>query len=406
MARSRGKQRGHLRQEGPSWIGYWQESDEQGVWRQRSRKVSPLVDSRGRPVTKKQAQRLFDGEILEDLDTLNLYPKAAGTLAQFWKEKFEPTLIGKKPKTQDHYRTTWNTHIGPFIGHLKMRDVDLDVVQQLISQEASRPHPGKKKGSIEIGYSPQTLYHVKNMLSTMFKRAKKLQWYSGDLPIEGVELPALTRVKERHALTADQIKTLLDALAGKPKPLIEFVSFLVITGLRVGEASGLKWKNVNLESEWKIVDGLAIPPTTMAIRSNWVKGKYQTVKRDASARMVPIEGALADLLRDWKAETKFAGPEDPVFPSSTGRPLDHHNVANRTLRPLGKQLQMPWLSWHSFRHTANTVAGIVGMSVTQRKKVFGWSEDRMALHYDHAGVEEMRSGMGKIGEFLIKRKVQ
>lgn len=405
LARRRGKIRGHLCKKGPSWIGSWAESerlsDGRVGWRKRTRKICPLIDNEGRAITKRMAQRFFDEQHLDDLNRFALCPRAFGTLQDFWEQKFEPMLGIRKPKTREHYRTTWRTHINSYLGHLRMRDITADIIQQLIYDATNRAHSGKKSGDTVTGYSPQSLRHIKNMLSLMFKKAKRLQWYSGDLPTVGVELPPLKRIKERHALTPDQAQQLVVALTGHPKPVRELVCFLLLSGVRIGEAAGLVWRNVNLTDEHQLVDGLAIPPRTAAIRLNFVLGAYQSVKSAAGVRMLPLRGHLFELLAKWRSETPFPDPNDPVFPNKNGKPIDYHNIAARVLRPTAKQLGMPWLSWHVFRHTSHTAAGMLGASVSMRKLLYGWTEDRMALLYDHVSVDGMGDMIQKVGAYLL-----
>src|SRR5689334_5403899 len=62
MARRRGKQKGFLKIEGPSWVGYWNETvrsvEGTETWHKFSRVIGP------KDWTRKKAQREFDETIL------------------------------------------------------------------------------------------------------------------------------------------------------------------------------------------------------------------------------------------------------------------------------------------------------------------------------------------------------
>ncbi len=164
MARRRGKQQGYLREEGPSWIGYWWEEvrlyDGSLTWHRAQKKICPRLrlDERGRvrTVTKKEAQRLFDETVLLGLEVRNLNPQSLATVAEFVKLKFEPQLAIKKRKGQEHYRNMLDNHVLPALGKKRLRDVDSDLVERLI---LSKLTPGAK--AVGLGYSTQTVTHIR-----------------------------------------------------------------------------------------------------------------------------------------------------------------------------------------------------------------------------------------------------
>lgn len=400
-SRSRGNQRGSIVAVGKSLVGYWNEEvptgDGKFKWKRKNRVLCHVSEG------MEEARRRLD-DILERVNVHSRFPESTATLEQFWNIKFTKLYLPRLKHTgRKHYETIWKSHIQPFLGRTRLRDIHYETLQELIEQERVREHPRRarkpkpgEKAEMVRGYSPQTLLHVKNVLSAMFKFAKKIRWYGGELPTDGVEVGEITHQK-RRPLNPEQFVALANGLKS---PHRQLVFFLGVTGLRVGEACGLRWDHVNLTDEPVNVEDTSLPPRSMFVQWNWVAGRVGTLKKSGSLRIVPLPAELVEMLKDWKAESKFTEPGHPVFPSRKGTPLDHHNVATRVLKPLARKLGMPWVSWHCFRHTANTVAGTVGMSIGERKQVFGWTVDRMALHYDHADVERTRERMEKVGEVL------
>jgi hypothetical protein len=125
MARRRGKQSGFLQKDGPSWIGYWNEEVRSVSgdlkWHKFSKKICDGSEPdpnthRMRLVTKAQAQRQFDEQILSKLATSTSNPQSLGTVQEFVAQKFEPLLVLKKRKGQIHYRNILKSYVLPETG--------------------------------------------------------------------------------------------------------------------------------------------------------------------------------------------------------------------------------------------------------------------------------------------------
>ena len=298
-------------------------------------------------VSKRQAQRLAWDQILSKLDTVSVRPQSLATVREFILAKFEPQVIwAKKPGGQEHYRTMLK-HILPALGEMRLRDVGLENVQ------------GFLKEKLEEGYSVQTAAHLRNAISKIFRHARKLEYYSGQLPSEGVELPEMVR-KERRALTTNQAQQIIAVLRS---PYRELALVLMVVGLRIAEACGLRWKHVNFDA------GL------LEIRESFRRGQYQTVKSKAGRRDVPLPECLLPELARLRIRSLHNGPDDPVFVSSKGTPLWQQNILKRNLKPTARNLGMPWVSWHCFRHTAATLGEQAGLTISEAPADFR-SRDR------------------------------
>jgi hypothetical protein len=75
-----------------------------------------------------------------------------------------------------------------------------------------------------------------------------------------------------------------------------------------------------------------------------------------------------------------------VLVSQAGTPINEHNITVRRLKPIGKDLQMPWLSWHVFRRTHTTLAHELGMQSLERMTVKGQSDP--CQHHAFGGHEK------------------
>ena len=149
------------------------------------------------------------------------------------------------------------------------------------------------------------------------------------------------------------------------------------------------------------MDGESLPPLTIAVRAQWYRGEYGSVKAKSRRRNLPIPMALRGVLASMKERKKFAGPDDPVFAARTGNPVDEHNIARRHLKPAGKAMGMPWLSWHCFRRTHTTLANELGMAFTDRMAMMGHSEARMTALYTADDLQRRRTVLDQMAERLL-----
>jgi integrase len=88
---------------------------------------------------------------------------------------------------------------------------------------------------MEGGLSWATCDHLRNLMFKVFTTAKKWNFFLGQNPALGVELPENNVVREKHALTPSQILQLLALLK---EPCRSMVLLGLLTGLRVGEILG------------------------------------------------------------------------------------------------------------------------------------------------------------------------
>jgi len=98
----------------------------------------------------------------------------------------------------------------------------------------------------------------------------------------------------------------------------------------------------------------------------------------------------------------FRGEDQPVFASRNGTPLDAHNVSNRALKKAAVKIGLPWISFHSLRHTTATLADKAGLTTAQKMKILGHRSAEMSEHYTHPEMESVRAAM----EQMTSGKVQ
>jgi integrase len=149
-------------------------------------------------------------------------------------------------------------------------------------------------------------------------------------PCSGVKLPYAGVHIERTMLTPTQVADIAKKLE---EPYATLILFLAITGLRIGEAVGIKPSDF---------DG-----DLLRVRRRIYEDKADTTKTKKSERDLPIPEALHSRLlsisgREW------------IFESANGTPVNPGNALKRYVRPVVRSLGIKIGGWHDFRQNAES----------------------------------------------------
>lgn len=383
MGRSRGQRRGYLRVRGPSWFLEWREDVRLASGAIARRRVGRVLAPASGPgaLSRREAERIAWGEVLGGLQQPGLYPASVMTVGEFARSHFAQRVALRKPSGQAHYRYLLERHVLPVLSELRLRDVEAVDVQRLLNSK------------LAAGLSVQTVVHIRNCVSALFRHARRLRLFAGEFPTEGLELPRLQAV-ERIALTVDQVRAIAARLPALYRLL---VLFLASTGLRIGEAVALRWSDIDARVGVVRV-GRAYVRKRGRLDPRGPGERYAAPKSAAGVRTVPLGAGLLELLVGRRGT---AGKAELVFAGSTGRPLDAHNVLRRFLKPAAEALGVAGVTWHGLRHSAATFADQEGLSAAERQRVLGHSSARMTAHYTHAEMERTRGRLSRVADRLL-----
>ncbi len=128
------------------------------------------------------------------------------------------------------------------------------------------------------------------------------------------------RTRPVYLESADQIVAMIDAAAeldarpgARTAGRRALIATLVYAGLRIGEATALSWRDIDLANG------------RISVRD---------AKTEAGVRLVDILPALRDELTSHRHASADALPTDLVFPTSTGSRRDKDNARERVIRPV------------------------------------------------------------------------
>ena len=210
-------------------------------------------------------------------------------------------------------------------------------------------------------------------------------------------MPEMKR-RAAYALTFDQAKLLLEGLKNPSK---QMALLSMMTSLNVAEMLGLRWNRVNLTDQIVMSGTEILPPYCLAVRENYYRGEFGSVKAKSRRRIVPLSGAVVEALSAHRKRSGFANADDLVFCTGNGKPLSERNLLRRQLKPVGVALGMPWLSWHAFRHTHATFGEQIGMALSDRQAQMGHGDVRMTMHYTHSDLERRRDSIEAMQQRLL-----
>lgn len=235
-------------------------------------------------------------------------PSEVPTFHEFasqWLDGRRPEL---RPRTVADYEWALSYHLLPFLADHR---IDQITVAEVDRYKAVKLREGKL-GASQIN---KTL----KLLAQIFDMAIEYELVDRANPARGRRRRVKATKPQRTWVEIEQLMALIEASSLTMRPL---VATLAGSGLRVGEALALDWRDVNLAAGTLIVG---------------------TAKTDAgTGREVDLPGGLIEALSEWKArKSRASAPGDPIFVTRTGTRQTVTNVDHRlktTIRKANAQL--------------------------------------------------------------------
>ena len=221
-------------------------------------------------------------------------------------------------------------------------------------------------------------------------------------PIDATRPPRI-EFREKNWLRGDEAKTLFEQT--KDDPLHALWVLLTTTGLRIGEALGLKWSDFNPETQLLTV--------RRAVQRQKGKGLvFVDAKTDRSRRTLLLADfagqalqrhkAIQDLHRE--ALTDEWSSNDLIFCTTTGRPLDGTNVYRTLVRTLNKN-DIRRVGLHELRHSAASLLASEGVPMKVIQGMLGHSSYTLTANtYSHLTAESQREAAQRMDSLFGESK--
>ena len=211
-----------------------------------------------------------------------------------------------------------------------------------------------KVSALSAGLSPRTVAYVHTILHRAFKDA--VRW--GRLarnPADAADPPRGCRPSEVQAWDSATLRDFLSRSRDEADKYYALWVLLATTGLRRGEAVGLRWSDIDLES-----GRVRIVQTVIQIRGNVAIGEPKT---DRGRRAITIDDGTVAALRTHRRvmneQRLLVGADfndcDLLFRLPSGAPL-HPDAVSATFERQVRRYGLPRLTLHGLRHTWATLA--------------------------------------------------
>ncbi len=282
-----------------------------------------------------------------------------GDAAKAWLTTFE-AKVGqgtRSPSTLDHYRDAVERLIVPGVGGLRLGEVTTARLDRFLQQVLTT------KG-----------YATAKVCRTVLSGICGWLVRQGGLPFNPVrDVTPIEANRDRtpKALTPAQIHQWLAILdadeEARRHDLPELARFILATGLRLGEALGVRWSDIDLDR-----GVLSVQRTVLRVKGKGLVASR--LKSRTSYRVLVLPGWCLTMLRARRA--RATDEDGPVFPDAKGGYRDRNNVGGAFRRArLGTDFE--WVKPHTYRKTVATLLDSKGATARMIADQLGHSRISM-----------------------------
>jgi integrase len=296
-------------------------------------------------------------------------------LTREWLPAVKATI---RPSTYNSYVQHVECHIAPHIGSIKLAKLTGSQVNALYAKLAET---GRKDA--KTGLSPMTVHHVHSCLHKACKDAVRWGCISRN-PLDAADPPRTKgdSAREMQTWTKEQLRAFLESVAGERlSPLWHTIA---MTGMRRGEAIGLRWSDVDLENGRLSVRRALVPTNREVVVSEpkTVKGRRVIALDPGTVEVLKTQAARQlDEQQQWDGAWVETGL---VFSAENGGALDPESVT-RYFRQAVKKSMLPQIRLHDLRHTHATLALQAGVHPKVVSERLGHATVSITLDtYSHA----------------------
>ncbi len=314
------------------------------------------------------------------IGTKQEYPTKAAAWAEVERRedlaRYEVERMPARHSTARVYRSFLKNHVMPKWGKTAIQAVQPRPVELWLR---------------ELPLSPKSKTHVRSLMHGIVEFA---MWAglleTGRNPISLVRNKgAMKRVRKPRSLTSEEFHALMGELH-ESFGTLALVS--VCLGLRISEALGLQWGDV----DWL---GLRI-----SVRRGMVNQRAAELKTEGLARTFNLTPELLARLQALKRRADFSEPANWLFasPIRLGRlPYSYTGVC-RELERAAVAAKLGLLGTHTFRHTYRSWLDAVGTGVAVQQKMMRHADIRTTFNiYGDVMTDEMTTAGIKVAQMAF-----
>lgn len=292
-------------------------------------------------------------------------------------QRYMDQKIDIKPRTKNKYKTEYERWVSKtWLGKKKIADItksDIALFYKNLSEEKKYSNGTIKcihkyiNGALEMAYQDDLIR--RNFASDCAKP------YSAN--------------NKRKALTKDETSRFLKFAEQQSygRRYLFVIKLMLLTGMRVGEATGLTWDDVDLKNKILSVNHQFV----LGDENSRTTYHIDTPKTFSGIRKVPMSSDLVDLLKELRETTYFDafkfnasvdGYQGFVVHTQTGLPVLTSRVNEYLKRIVTEynekfpETPLPHITCHTCRHTFCTRMAELNMNINALQKIVGHSSFR------------------------------
>ncbi len=350
---------------------------------------------------KKDAE-FYLRKVLRERDLGEFIEPSKQLLSEYLDTWLETAVkIRVRERTHRDYKEKVRLYIKPELGNHTLQNLSPEHIQRLYNN------------LLDEGKSARTVRLTHTILKNSLMQAVKWGKINRN-PADLVTLPRQNR-QEMKVLTPDQAAVFLEAAVYDTWKA--FFSLMLSSGIRPGEALGLKWGDVDFEKKRITV----CRSLTRTAGGGW---ELQEPKTNRSRRTIPLPGSVIDDLKELKqkqdteaAERKrvikwnLKGKETAekykehgfVFAADNGEPMSDKNLFRRHFKPLLKEAELPDIRLYDLRHTCATLLLAAGENPKIVSERLGHASITLTLDtYSHVLPDMQQAAVEKLEALLFK----
>ena len=300
------------------------------------------------------------------------------TLRQYGEQVFMPSkTITVSEHTRAYYQNAIDRHINPRLGDYKLPEISSAQISALFLS------------LMNTQLSHSSIIGVYVTLNQLFRMAF-LDDSVDRNPMDRVDRPKPRKdeknAQEVEAFTADELKYILTCMEREPLKWQTMIRLMIDTGIRRGEACGLKWEAVDMKTNTATIS------TNLCYTKD--AGIYLDTPKGGKTREVYFSDETKKLLHRLRMEQAQSCISQFVFTQDgTAEPM-HPQSPTRYLTKFGKRYGIK-IHPHKLRHSFASVAITNGADIASVSEVLGHSDKAVTLRmYTHANEESKRRAAG------------
>lgn len=228
-------------------------------------------------------------------------------------------------------------------------------------------------------------------IHSLFLYAKR-KGFIQDVPVFG------NRGNVRHTNTMKILPTMEEvqniihtAIEKASYPYLYHMMLLIVSsGIRVGEACALRWKDIDFKN-----DTISIVATITRGQTNFEYSEH--LKTESSTRIIPVDHSILEIINEIprKSQFVFYGRKHSFVPPST---------INRNVRKLFDELGYPKLRIYDLRHVHATQLLAHGVDIKSVAHRLGHASPMTTLNvYTHYVADNDRKAAELMGKLVLKK---